>query len=52
MQRNSRKYKGNNLEWYYSTNRKNSRRKVKRLRNKEVRRGQREEIEKSIEESD
>jgi hypothetical protein len=43
MQRNSRKYKGNNLEWYISTNRKNSRRKVKRLRSKEVRRGQREE---------
>ena len=43
--RSDRKYKGNNRDWYYTTRRKNSRKKVKRMRNKEIRRGRLQEQE-------
>ncbi|WP_333640962.1 hypothetical protein [Mesotoga prima] len=48
MHRSKNKFKGNNLEWYYTTRRASKRKKVKRLRNKEVRRELKEEIEKEV----
>jgi len=48
MHRSKNKFKGNNLEWYYTTRKSTKRKKVKRFRNKEVRRELKEEIEAEV----